>query len=72
MAPAAIVDVEKLVQRVARLSPDKQKTIAIVLENLENGDDDAFLEQEIVEFQAISRPLDQGENMRLLEKISGV
>jgi hypothetical protein len=72
MPHAVIADAEQLAQRVTRLSPDKQRTIAIVLENLESWDNDASLEQEIAEFQAMSRPLSQPEKTNLLKKISRV
>jgi hypothetical protein len=67
------IDTENLIRRAQRLSPNKQRILAVVLENLENGhDDDSLLEQEIAEFQAAGRPLALAEKERLRRKYAHI
>ena len=69
----AVIDVEKWVQRVGNLSPNKQKTLATILENMESGrDDDALLDREIAEFQSMGRPVNRSEKDRLRRKLTHV
>jgi hypothetical protein len=70
---ASAIDMESLIRRAQKLPLNKQRTLAVVLENLENGqDDDLLLEREIAEFQAAGRPLAPAERERLRQKYARV
>jgi hypothetical protein len=73
MSVETAIDVENLIRRAHKLPLNKQRTLATVLENLENGrDDDFLLEQEIAEFQAAGRPLTFAEKERLQQRYTHV